>query len=838
MRRAHGGPYGDNASGRLTAVLGPTNTGKTHLAVERMLGHRTGMIGCPLRLLAREIYDRTVAVRGSGQVALITGEERVVPERPHYWVCTVESMPLDQRVEFLAVDEIQLAADPERGHVFTDRILRARGLSETMFLGAGTMAPLLSRLVSGLEFINRPRFSTLSHTGAHKIMRLPRRSAVVAFSVSEVYRIAELLRRFRGGAAVVMGALSPRTRNAQVALYQAGEVDYLVATDAIGMGLNLALDHVAFAGARKYDGREARELNPAEVAQIAGRAGRHTRHGTFGTTLNAPAFEPEVVSAVEDHLFKPVRTLFWRNADLDLSSLPALLRSLEAPPPVRELMRPRETEDVASLRALAALPDIAVMASGHDTVSLLWDVCRIPDFRKTMADAHFQLLATIFRHLMSGEGLLPKAWVERMVDQLDRSEGDIDGLATRIAHVRTWNYIAQRPRWVADPRALRERARAIEDKLSDALHERLTQRFVDRKTTRLTRRMRESGSLIAAITRSGEVVVEGEYVGRLLGFDLVPDDAETWREGRALRAAVRSALAPEIRKRAGSLVSDEDEAFTLATDGTVSWRDSPVARLARGAQSLSPGLKLLVGDLVEDASRRRVEQRLSTWLAGHIAEGLAPLWRAREADLVGAARGLVFQLAEGLGCVVRQAVSQQIDALESSDRKSLAALGIRLGRDTVFLAALLKPKPIALRGLLWCVANGALPPKAPDGRVSLAVDPALSEGFVAATGYRQVGPLLIRVDMFERFTAELRRRARRGPVAPDAALLNIAGCTATNFEGVAQALGYRREETEDGIVYVTPQPRRAARRRKPRRQTRTSTASPFAVLDTLKRSGR
>ncbi|MEE1544986.1 MAG: helicase-related protein, partial [Alphaproteobacteria bacterium] len=477
-----------------------------------------------------------------------------------------------------------------------------------------------SRLVSGLEFINRPRFSTLSHTGAHKIMRLPRRSAVVAFSVSEVYRIAELLRRFRGGAAVVMGALSPRTRNAQVALYQAGEVDYLVATDAIGMGLNLALDHVAFAGARKYDGREARELNPAEVAQIAGRAGRHTRHGTFGTTLNAPAFEPEVVSAVEDHLFKPVRTLFWRNADLDLSSLPALLRSLEAPPPVRELMRPRETEDVASLRALAALPDIAAMASGHDAVSLLWDVCRIPDFRKTMADAHFQLLATIFRHLMSGEGLLPKAWVERMVDQLDRSEGDIDGLATRIAHVRTWNYIAQRPRWVADPRALRERARAIEDKLSDALHERLTQRFVDRKTTRLTRRMRESGSLIAAITRSGEVVVEGEYVGRLLGFDLVPDDAETWREGRALRAAVRSALAPEIRKRAGSLVSDEDEAFTLATDGTVSWRDSPVARLARGAQSLSPGLKLLVGDLVEDASRRRVEQRLSTWLAGHIAE--------------------------------------------------------------------------------------------------------------------------------------------------------------------------------------------------------------------------
>ncbi len=838
MRRAHGGPYGEHTSGRLTAVLGPTNTGKTHLAVERMLGHSSGMIGCPLRLLAREIYDRVVAARGSGQVALITGEERIVPARPRYWVCTVESMPLDQRVEFLAVDEVQLAADPERGHVFTDRLLRARGLSETMFLGAGTMAPLLARLVPGLEFISRPRFSTLSHSGARKIMRLPRRSAVVTFSASEVYRIAELLRRFRGGAAVVMGALSPRTRNAQVALYQAGEVDYLVATDAIGMGLNLALDHVAFAGASKFDGREARDLNPAEIAQIAGRAGRHTRDGTFGTTLDAPAFEPAVVSAVEDHLFEPVRSLFWRNADLDLSSLAALLRSLEVPPPAPDLLRPREAEDVASLRALATMADIADSARGYDAVSLLWEVCRIPDFRKTMADEHFQLLAAIYRHLMSGDGVLPEAWVGRMVDQLDRSDGDIDGLATRIAHVRTWNYIAQRPHWVAEPGALRERARAIEDKLSDALHERLTQRFVDRKTTRLTRRMRENESLIAAIKRSGEVVVEGEYVGQLLGFDLVPDDAETWRQSRTLRAAVRGALAPEISKRAGSLVSDGDEAFALSVDGTVSWRGAPVARLAAAAGGLAPGLRLLVGELVEDTPRRRMEQRLAAWLGGHIAEVLAPLWRARDADLGGPARGVVFQLTEGFGCVARSDVDEQIGALEDTDRKALASLGIRMGRDTVFVAALLKPKPMALRGLLWCTANGEVPLETPDGRVSLTDDKTLPDGFVAAIGYRRVGPLLIRVDMFERFAAELRRRARKGPVAADAALLNIAGCTAEHFDGVARALGYRREEGEDGVSYVAPPRQRSAKRRKAGRRAPAPTASPFAVLGTLKRSGR
>ena len=836
MHRFGGGNFGRVESAQLTAVLGPTNTGKTHLAVERMLGHSTGMIGCPLRLLAREIYDRVAAARGAGQVALVTGEERIVPERPRYWVCTVESMPLDRRVEFLAVDEIQLAADPERGHVFTDRLLRARGLSETMFLGAATMAPLIARLVPGIGFVNRPRFSTLSHGGARKLGRLPRRSAVVAFSAAEVYRVAELLRRFRGGAAVVMGVLSPRTRNAQVALYQAGEVDYLVATDAIGMGLNLALDHVAFVGATKFDGREARELTAAEIAQIAGRAGRHARDGTFGTTLEMPAFEPGLAAAVEDNLFAPVRALMWRNPRLELTSVRTLLRSLEAPPPAPELQRPRQAEDVASLRALAAMPDIAAMAGGYEAVELLWEVCRIPDFRKTLADAHFTLLAAIYRNLMSA-GVLPKAWVGRLVDQLDRSDGDIDSLATRIAHVRTWNYIAQRRHWVADADGLRERARAIEDKLSDALHERLTQRFVDRRTMRLSRRLRESQTLLAAVKRSGEVVVEGEYVGRLLGFDLVPDDAEAWRQGRALRAAVRGALAPEIAKRAGALVSDGDDAFALAGDATVLWREAPVARLVRGPEPLAPAVRLGVGDLVPEAARQRMESRLAAWLAGHIADRLAALKRAREATLSGAARGLVFQLAEGLGCAPRAAVAEQVAALTGADRKALAALGVRLGRETVYLAPALRPPAIALRALLWCVAAGETPVDAPDGRVSLVADAALADAFYAAVGYRRVGPLAIRVDMHERFAAELRRRARAGAFAADAALLNLAGCSSADFDGVVRALGYLPETGAHGTLYRAPARRKTARRRHDVPARRRQPASPFAVLGALTRKG-
>ncbi|MHA1565722.1 MAG: helicase-related protein, partial [Alphaproteobacteria bacterium] len=487
---------------RITAVLGPTNTGKTYLAIERMLGHRSGMIGFPLRLLARENYDRVCKARGAAQVALITGEERIIPAQPRYFLCTVEAMPLDRRVAFLAVDEIQLCADPERGHVFTNRLLEARGEEETMFLGAETIGPMIARLLPEAHFVTRNRMSRLSYTGPKKLTRLPRRSAVIGFSASAVYGLAEMLRRQRGGTAVVLGALSPRTRNAQVAMYEAGEVDYLVATDAIGMGLNMAIDHVAFSGLIKFDGRQPRHLSAPEIAQIAGRAGRHMSDGTFGTTNELSGLEPQLVEALEDHQFDRLKTIYWRNGVLDFSSLDALQRSLAAPPPGRGLVRARAADDLLALKALRGDEEVVRLAGGGESVALLWDVCQVPDFRKALGSGHARLVGRIFKYLMSDEGVLPVDWVARSISRLDRTDGDIDTLVGRIAHIRTWTYISHRGDWLEDAAHWQGQARALEDKLSDALHEGLTQRFVDRRAAALVSRISAGETLLGAVTQT------------------------------------------------------------------------------------------------------------------------------------------------------------------------------------------------------------------------------------------------------------------------------------------------------------------------------------------------
>ena len=578
------------AGPRLTAVLGPTNTGKTYLAVERMLGHESGMIGFPLRLLARENYDRIRKSKGDRAVALVTGEEKILPASARYFVCTVESMPLDRPVAFLAIDEVQMAADPERGHVFTDRLLHARGLQETMLLGADTMRPLLRRLLPGLELVTRPRFSTLSYSGPRKPTRLPPRSAVVAFSAAEVYRIAEMMRRQRGGTAVVMGALSPRTRNAQVEMYQAGEVDHLVATDAIGMGLNMDLVHVAFAGLSKFDGRAPRRLSAAELAQIAGRAGRHMNDGSFGTTAEVGGLQPEIVEAIENHRFDAVPALMWRNSDLDFRSLAALRQSLERPSPDPALRRAREAEDQLALAQLALDPDILQRLTGRARLKLFWDVCQIPDFRKVMSDAHARLLGQVFRHLTSAAARLPNDWVAGQVARLDSAEGDIDTLMARIAHIRTWTYIAHRADWLADPAEWQERTRAVEDKLSDALHRSSTQRFVDRRQALLLRRMKGGGALSGVVTRAGEVIVEGHSVGQLSGFRFVPDGSGGAEESRPLLAAARRALTQEIPARLARLEKAGEASFALSQAGIISWEGAPVARLIAGDTVLgSPG---------------------------------------------------------------------------------------------------------------------------------------------------------------------------------------------------------------------------------------------------------
>ncbi len=633
---------------RLVAVLGPTNTGKTHLAIERMLGHKSGMIGFPLRLLARENYDRIVKMRGARAVALITGEEKILPPNPSYFVCTVELMPLDRAVDFLAVDEIQLCADPERGHVFTARLLHARGLAETMFLGADTIKPLMRRLVPEFEHVSRPRFSTLAYTGHKKVTRLPRRSAVVAFAVADVFSLAELIRRQRGGTAVVLGALSPRARNAQVGMFQAGEVDYLVATDAIGMGLNMDLDHVAFARIAKFDGRGPRRLTAAEIAQIAGRAGRHMSDGTFGTTAEQGPLDGEIVEAVETHRFDPLTRLNWRNTRLHFQSIEALLHSLDERPSLPGLVQARQADDHRALQALARNREVAQLAGNRGAVRLLWEVCQIPDFRKVMTDSHTRLLAHIFTHLAGPEERLPTEWIAGQMNNLDRTDGDIDSLMARIAHIRTWTYITHRGDWVEGATSWQEQARGIEDRLSDALHERITQRFVDRRSAFLVRRLASDDELIASVSARGEVRVEGAYVGRLEGLRFVPD-AIDGIEMRMVNTAANRVLRGEIASRARLLAADADEAFAIDAVGALRWRGGVVGRLVAGERMLAPRVEAVGGDFVEGDIREKIRQRLAAFVRAEIEPRLAPLFAISALPLGGGARGLAFQLADALG---------------------------------------------------------------------------------------------------------------------------------------------------------------------------------------------
>jgi ATP-dependent RNA helicase SUPV3L1/SUV3 len=814
---------------RVLAVLGPTNTGKTHLAIERMLGHRTGMIGFPLRLLARENYDRVAALKGPRAVALITGEEKIVPPNPAYFVCTVESMPLDRPVDFLAVDEIQLCGDPERGHVFTNRLLHARGTAETMFLGADTIRPLMRRLVPEAEYISRPRFSTLAYAGPKKITRLPPRSAVVAFAVADVFALGELMRRQRGGTAVVLGALSPRARNAQVGLFQSGEVDYLVATDAIGMGLNMDLDHVAFAKLVKFDGRGPRRLAAAEIAQIAGRAGRHMSDGTFGTTGELGALDPEIVEAVENHRFDPLPRLFWRNARLDYRSLVGLLKSLEERPHMPGLVAAREADDHLALAALAKLPDIADAARHSDTVRLLWEVCQIPDFRKVMSDTHARLLAQIYRHLVGQTGRLPSDWVAGQVTQLDRNDGDIDTLMARIAHIRTWTYIAHRPDWLSDAAAWQERARTIEDNLSDALHDRITQRFVDRRTAFLVRQLESARELLASVSREGEVRVEGHPVGRLDGFRFIPDALANTEAAKTLLTAANRVLRGEIDARVHILSVAPDEEFALASDGTMRWREGAVGRLVAGDSALEPRIEALASNFLDGNQREIVRRRLAMFWQAQLRRRLGALMRARHAELDGPARGLVYQLCEALGALPTSEVATQRASLGAKDRKALATLGIRLGTETVYLDGLLKRDAAALSAMLWAVRNAtAMTP--PPGGVASPRAPAVAEAAYLAMGYRVLGNRVLRVDKVERLAAAARRLARHGAFGPTRELAAIASASLQDLAGMLTSLSYRAVHDDSGVTF---HPRRPAKRRTPRSEPPRGD-SPFAKLAVLR----
>jgi ATP-dependent RNA helicase SUPV3L1/SUV3 len=803
-------PFGHSPA-RVTAVLGPTNTGKTHYAIERMLGYRTGIIGLPLRLLAREVYDRIVKLRGPSVVALVTGEERIVPDRTQYWVCTVEAMPEGMGTDFLAVDEIQLCADPERGHVFTDRLLHARGVHETLFLGSETMRGAIAALVPDVTWMRRERFSTLTYTGSKKISRLPERAAIVGFSVENVYAIAEYLRRIRGGAAVVMGALSPRTRNAQVQLYQNGDVDFLVATDAIGMGLNLDITHVAFSSLIKFDGHRMRHLQPDELAQIAGRAGRHLTQGTFGVTGEAPEPEPEVIEAIENHQFRPVSKLQWRNARLQFGSVGRLIQTLEERTDNPWLTRVRESDDLAALKALAADAEVAARASDGASVRLLWDVCRIPDFRGISRGEHAALLTQIYNYLHQS-GHIPNHWLAQQIDRIDRTEGDIDALSKRLAFIRTWTYVAQRKGWTGqgggDESHWRDVTRAVEDRLSDALHGALTQRFVDRRTSVLARRLRQKEVLVAEVNDTGDVTVEGEFVGRLEGFRFRMDKAASPDEARTLRQATVQALAPQFALRADRFYNAPDTEIDFTEQGGLMWGTAAVGKLAAGADAMKPTVVAFVDEEAGPDVAAKVQRRLQHFIDRRVAATMEPLLALqRDETLTGLARGFAYRLVENFGIIPRGDVSEDVKALDQEARAALRKHGIRFGQFTIFLPPLLKPAPTRLRLVLWGLAKGLseFPSSPPAGHVTVPAARDAAPGYYAMAGYRAAGDRAIRIDMLERLADMLRDKDSKGGFEAAPEMLSITGLPLDAFAQLMAGLGYRAERGERPKVKVKVQ---------------------------------
>jgi ATP-dependent RNA helicase SUPV3L1/SUV3 len=810
------------------AILGPTNTGKTYYAIERMLAHPTGMIGLPLRLLAREVYTRIVERVGEQAVALVTGEERIVPAKPRYWVATVEAMPMDIHVDCVAVDEIQTAIDFDRGHVFTDRILKARGLQETLLLGSATMAGVVRKLIPHAEIIDRPRFSQLTYAGSKKISRQPARSAIVAFSARQVYAIAELIRRERGGAAVVMGALSPRTRNAQVALYQNGDVDFLVATDAIGMGLNLDIHHVAFADDTKFDGHQSRPLTPSELGQIAGRAGRHRHNGTFGVTGGTEGFDEELVVALETHDFEPIRQVQWRNSNLNFGSIDALRASLDMVPQDRTLTRVPTATDQHALEFLAR-NEAGALARGHDAVKLLWECCQIPDYQGISPAAHGEIVTRIYSDLRR-IGSVKADWIAEQVRFCDNAEGDIDTLSNRIKQIRTWTFVANRKNWLEDPTYWREKTRDIEDRLSDALHERLTQRFVDRRTSVLLRHLKDKRMVSPEINSQGEVRLEGHLIGTIEGFrfTLARNDGDV--DAKGLRGAADSVVAPEIHHRAERLAGSPNEEFVLATDGRLRWRGEIVAELAEGDSLYRPRIIMLADETLTGPDLEKVQDRLSLWLRHHINTVLEQVMALEApADLEGTARGLAYQLFEHIGLLPRANVADEVKGLDQDVRGKLRKLGIKFGAYHIYLPLSLKPAPRELALILFALKHGGvrqpgvtdIPHIVLSGRTSFVVDPEVDTRLYEIAGFKVAGSRAVRVDILERLADIIRplialdaSRPYAGDLPAGAAegngfrvtveMTSLLGCSGEDFASILTSLGYRLRKTPKAPAPVVP----------------------------------
>ena len=790
----------ENNLKRVTAVLGPTNTGKTHLAVETMMEYESGIIGFPLRLLAREIFDKCVNKIGAEKVALITGEEKIIPKLPKYYICTVESMPQDMMVDFIAVDEIQMCVDHERGHIFTDRLLHARGDKLTMFLGSHTMKSLISSLVDGVEFVNKERYSNLTYSGYKKISRLNPKTALIAFSIDEIYAIAELVRRQKGGAAIIMGSLSPKTRNSQVELYQSGDANFLVATDAIGMGINMDINNVSFSSLRKFDGKKNRKLNLSEISQIAGRAGRHINDGTFGVTGECKQLSFDEIEKLEKHELQKIDVLYWRNSEINFDSLDNLLSSLEKNTNNKFLKRINDCEDEKVLKFLIKNNNNLKNKLSKDFVKTLWECCQIPDFSKKAYGNHIEVVKKVFEFLTSNSGKVTNEYMKKQLEYLDRYDGNIDTLANRISNVRTWSYVANKKNWANNSDYWVERTKYIEDKLSDKLHEELTKSFVDKRISILSRTLKQDVALATEIKNENEVIIDEQYIGRLSGLkldlDLKSESLKT--DIKSLKKAARQAIAPELMRRVNRII--RSEVLRLDNDHKIYWMDSPIAYISKGTNYLNPKLRLIVDEAIDPETKEKLkinlEKKLRTLISSELSD-LVNLIKSKFKNNY--ARALCYQLFEKNGVMKRKTVNEMIKNISKDDRSNLRKAGVKIGRYHIFLPRMLKPSAVNLRVKLWKLYypedKKYIIPKS--GLNFLKDESKKNNKFLLICGFENFESFYVRVDILERLFLKIIENTKDSVFKIDSDMINLIGCSKENFFKLLELMQYKPKKIRD-----------------------------------------
>ena len=784
----------DSNSKRITAVLGPTNTGKTHLAVETMMEYESGIIGFPLRLLAREVFDKCVNKVGAEKVALITGEEKIIPKFPKYYVCTAESMPQNMIVDFVAVDEIQMCTDHERGHIFTDRLLNARGEKLTMFLGSHTMKSIIKSLINNVEFVNRERYSKLTYSGYKKISRLNPKTALIAFSVDEVYAIAELVRRQKGGAAIIMGSLSPKTRNSQVELYQSGDANYLVATDAIGMGINMDIENVSFSNLIKFDGKKTRKLSLSEISQIAGRAGRHINDGTFGITGECKQLTSGEIEKLEKHELNKIKLLYWRNSKIDFNNLESLMSSLEQKTNNEFLRRINDCEDEKVLKFLIKNNSDLKTKDSKEYIKTLWECCQIPDFSKKAYGNHIDVVKKVFEFLTSKSGKVTNEYMKKQLEYLDKYSGNIDTLANRISNVRTWSYVANKKSWTDNHDFWIERTKDIEDKLSDKLHEELTKSFVDKRMSILSRSLKQGITLSTEIRKENEVIIDNQYIGKLRGMKLDLDlkSGSLKTDIKSLRKAARHAIAPELMRRANEIINTE--ILSIEDDHKIYWKNYPIAYITAGKDYLNPKLTLLVDEAIDEDSKEKLKKNLEKKLSALISTELSDLVNLSKANFKNNyVRALCYQLFENNGVIKRELLNEMISKISKEGRSSLRKAGVKIGRYHIFLPRMLKPNAVNLRVKLWRLYfpndKKYIVPKF--GLNFLKNETSINQKFLLICGFENFDKFYVRVDILERLFLSIVENTKDRVFKIDSNMINLIGCNKENFFKLMQLMHYK-----------------------------------------------